>query len=72
MVGAMHNKQSRTKSDHRFAEIDEPARFRAALERLIDIHSRCSADVERMQREAQELRRKLIEEARSSHEDANF
>jgi hypothetical protein len=68
----MHKKLVKSKSDNRFAEIDEPVRLRAALERLIDIHSRCSADVERMLREAQELRRKLIEEARSSHEDANF
>jgi len=52
--------------------MDEPARLRAALERLIDIHSRCSADVERVLREAQELRRKLIDEARSRHRDADF
>lgn len=68
----MHKKRVKSKFDNRFAEIDEPARLRAALERLIDIHSRCSSDVERMLREAQALRRKLIEEARSSHEDANF
>jgi len=68
--GAMHNNRVKSKSADRFAGLDEPARLRAALERLIDIHSRCSADVERVLREAQELRRKLIDEARSSHRDA--
>ena len=67
----MHNNRVRSKSAERLAGPDEPARLRAALERLIDIHSRCSAEVEKVLQEAQELRRKLIEEARSSHRDEN-
>jgi hypothetical protein len=67
----MHNNRVRSKSAERFAGPDEPARLRAALERLIDIHSRCSAEVEKVLQEAQELRRKLIDEARSSHRDEN-
>ncbi|HKG74767.1 MAG TPA: hypothetical protein VKA79_11035 [Aestuariivirgaceae bacterium] len=67
----MHNNRVRSKFAQRFAGPDEPARLRAALDRLIDIHSRCSAEVEKVLQEAQELRRKLIEEARSSHRDEN-
>ena len=67
----MHNNRARSKSAERLTALDEPARLRAALERLIDIHSRCSAEVEKVLQEAQELRRKLIEEARSSHRDEN-
>jgi hypothetical protein len=67
----MHYNRAKSKSAERFAGPDEPARLRAALERLIDIHSRCSAEVEKVLQEAQELRRKLIDEARSSHHDGN-
>jgi hypothetical protein len=67
----MHSNRVRSKSAERFAGPDEPARLRGALERLIDIHSRCSAEVEKVLQEAQELRRKLIEEARNSHRDEN-
>ena len=49
----------------------DPARARAALERLAEINMRCSADVERVLREAQELRRELIDDARISHRDKN-
>jgi hypothetical protein len=68
--GAMQNNRVKPKSADRFAGLDETARLRAALERLINIHSRCSADVERVLREAQELRRELIDDARNSHFDA--
>jgi hypothetical protein len=67
----MHSNRARSKSAEQYAGPDEPARLRAALERLIDIHSRCSAEVEKVLQEAQELRRKLIDEARSSHRDEN-
>ena len=67
----MQNNRVRSKSVDRFAGLDETARLRAALERLIDIRSRCSADVERVLREAQALRREMIEEARGFHLDAD-
>jgi hypothetical protein len=50
---------------------DEIARARAAFEKLADINMRCSADVERVLREAKELRRELIDDARISDRDAN-
>jgi hypothetical protein len=53
------------------AGMADPARARAALERLAEINMRCSADVERVLREAQELRRELIDDARISDRDTN-
>jgi len=67
----MQNNRVKSKSADRLAGVDERARLRAALDRLIDIRSRCSADVERVLREAQALRRELIDEARNSQLDTD-
>jgi hypothetical protein len=67
----MQNNRVKSKSADWLAGLDEPARLRAALDRLIDIRSRCSAYVERVLREERELRRVLIDEARSSHLDTD-
>jgi hypothetical protein len=74
--GAMNNNRIKSKlpgdCSGGMADLDELSRARATLARLADINARCSADVEKVLRQAQELRRQLLDEARISNNDANF
>ena len=71
MVGAMHKNRFKAKlSGNRSPGMDEGsdlARARATLARLAEINARCSADMEHVLRQAQELRRELRDEARTSN-----
>jgi hypothetical protein len=74
--GAMNNNRIKSKlpgdCSGEITDLDELARARATLARLADINARCSANVEKVLRQAQELRRQLLDEARISKHDVNF
>ena len=53
------------------ADAHDLTRARATLKRLADINARFAAEMEKVLQEAQELRRQLLDDARTADHDGN-